>query len=288
MDNRRFFTISSIVSSNRVLYTPSSFAKSSLLYLQEIGTLQALAPHTSLRSNLPSYLFFIVISGTGKLIYDGNEYNLKKGDMIFIDCRKSYSHTTDSDNLWTLQWCHFNGPEMGNIYNKYCGRGGRPVFNPDNITPFFSILSELTILAKSSDYMRDMKINALLSELLVLIMNESWHPENRQLPSKRASVLDVKNYLDENYSGKITLDNLCKQFYISKYYLTHSFKDEFGQSITRYLLSIRITHAKQLLRFSNKSIEEIGYEVGIGAPAYFSRVFKDVEGVSPRQYRDQW
>jgi YesN/AraC family two-component response regulator len=59
-------------------------------------------------------------------------------------------------------------------------------------------------------------------------------------------------------------------------------------TITSYLLSVRITHAKQLLRFTNKSVEEIGYEVGIGAPHYFSRVFKEVEGVSPTVYREQW
>jgi len=43
-----------------------------------------------------------------------------------------------------------------------------------------------------------------------------------------------------------------------------------------------------MLRFSDKTAEEIGYEVGIGAPAYFSRVFKEIEGVSPSVYREQW
>jgi hypothetical protein len=71
MDQKKYFTTASIVSSNRVLYTPSAFARSSLLHLQEIGTLQALAPHTSSRSNLQSYLFFTVLSGSGVLNYDG-------------------------------------------------------------------------------------------------------------------------------------------------------------------------------------------------------------------------
>ena len=74
-----------VVSSNRILHTPSSFARSSLLHLQEIGTLQALAPHTSSRFNLQSYLFFTVLSGSGVLIYDGKKYDLKKGDMVFIE-----------------------------------------------------------------------------------------------------------------------------------------------------------------------------------------------------------
>ena len=78
MDKTISFTNStnSIVTSNRILYTPSSFARSSLLTLQEIGTLEALKPHTSSRDNLQSYLFFYVESGAGQLAYQGKVYEL--------------------------------------------------------------------------------------------------------------------------------------------------------------------------------------------------------------------
>ncbi len=276
-----------IVSSNRVLYTASSFARNSLLHLQEIGSLTALKPHISSRLNLNSYLFFIVVDGSGTLTYEMKEYILNRGSCVFIDCKKSYSHSTE-DKLWTLKWVHFYSPTMSSIYSKYCERGGRPVFTPDDSAPFISSLEKIMVIARSSDYLRDMKINTELSRLMSLIMAESWHPENRTLPSKKASVVEIKTYLDENYKAKITLDDLCDHFYISKHYLTHSFKDQFGISITSYLQSVRITHAKQLLRFSSKSVEEIGYEVGIGAPHYFSRVFKEVEGIAPVEYRKQW
>lgn len=100
----------SIVSSNRILYTPSTFARTSLLHLQEIGELEAKRSHTSSRSNLASFLFFSVVSGAGRLEYGGKEYKLSAGDMVFIDCHNQYSHTTDPDNLWTLRWVHFSVP----------------------------------------------------------------------------------------------------------------------------------------------------------------------------------
>jgi len=53
------FTNSPDVSSNRIIYTPSLFARSSLLYLQETGTLSAMAVHKSSRKNLLSYLFLL-------------------------------------------------------------------------------------------------------------------------------------------------------------------------------------------------------------------------------------
>lgn len=286
----QFFTNNKtiIVSSNRILYTPSVFARISLLHLQEIGELTALRPHVSSRSNLSSFLFFTVVDGTGKLIYSGKEYSLSPSSMVFIDCQNPYSHTTDPANLWTLRWVHFYGPTMGSIYNKYCERGGRPVFTPEDSAPFFAVWEELFLTAGSTDYMRDMKINSSLSELLVLIMAESWHPEDAATTRKKASVADVKDYLDREYCSKITLDSLAEKFYINKYYLTKVFKEQYGQSITAYLLQIRITKAKQLLRFSEKSVEEIGLEVGLGAPHYFSQTFRSVEGVPPSTYRKQW
>lgn len=286
----QFFTnnTQSIVASNRILYTPSTFARTSLLHLQEIGELEARRAHTSSRSNLTSFLFFIVVAGTGELKYREKEYKLSAGDMVFIDCHNPYSHTTDPNNLWTLRWVHFYGPTLPSIYNKYCERGGRPVFTPEDSAPFFNVFNQLFSTAGSADYMRDMLINQHLSTLLTLVMSESWHPEDATTAKKKASVADVKEYLDRNYAEKITLDGLATQFYINKYYLTKVFKEQYGQSITAYLLNIRITKAKQLLRFSERSVEEIGMEVGLGAPHYFSQTFKSVEGVPPSVYRKQW
>lgn len=58
-----------IVFSDRVLYNPTSIAKTALLYLQEIESLEAKKPHTSLRTYLSSYLFFCVNSGSGEQEY---------------------------------------------------------------------------------------------------------------------------------------------------------------------------------------------------------------------------
>ena len=71
MENYFTNSKSKVVDSDRVLYTASTFARSSLFHLQEIGRLKALKPHVSSRSNLQSYLFFIVENGSGILEYNG-------------------------------------------------------------------------------------------------------------------------------------------------------------------------------------------------------------------------
>ena len=284
-----YFTEASIVSSDRILYTPSDFARSSLLHLQEIGTLQALRPHVSSRTNLSSYLFFIVLSGSGTLTYFNETYSLKTGDCVFIDCSHPYSHTTSEENLWSLRWCHFYGPTLPSVYGKYAERGGRPAFTPQDTEPFTSLLEDLYDLASGNDYIRDMKINEKLNSLLTCLMSESWHPEHAgSSVYKRSSVSSVKEYLDLHYAEKITLDQLSREFYINKFYLTRVFKEQYGMPVNTYLRNLRITHAKQLLRFTDQSIEEIGIQCGMPQLHYFSRVFKEVEGISPSTYRNQW
>lgn len=275
------------VISNRILYTPSNFAKTSLAHLQEIGELQAQLPHTSKRNYLDSFLFFIVVSGQGSLDYEGSTIPLSSGDCVFIDCHNPYSHQT-SDQLWQLKWIHFYGPNLSNIYQKYRERGGQPAFHPSNLSSFEKIWGELFETAASADHIRDMRINEGIHSLLTLLMEESWHPETQRPGSKKQNLLLIKNYLDEHYHQKIPLDFLSEKFFINKFYLTRVFKEQFGVSINNYLLQIRITHAKQMLRFTDQTIEEIGYLCGIGDVHYFSRIFKKVEGISPGEYRKRW
>ena len=200
---------SPIVSSDRILYTPTTFAKSALLYLQEIGSLQAKQPHTSSRTHLSSFLFFCVNSGSGELEYQGKKHKLSAGDCVFIDCQQPYSHSTTTD-LWSLSWIHFFGVTMQDIYQKYVERGGRPVFQPKDIPAFSALLRSLFTLASSDDYIRDMRINSGLNELMVLLMNESWHPAERSdVALKKQNLAPIRDYLDTHYTEKISLDALA-------------------------------------------------------------------------------
>ncbi|MGN0558005.1 MAG: AraC family transcriptional regulator [Acutalibacteraceae bacterium] len=276
-----------LVSSSRILYTPSDFARNSLIHLQETGVLQAQYPHISSRSGLNSYLFFLVLSGSGELLYDGAVYKLKTNNAVFIDCKKQYSHKT-SDDLWMLKWVHFYGLSMPDIYDKYISRGGEPVLELDNPQAVIELLDELYDTAGSDDYVRDMRINEKLCSLLTVIMSKSWNPQNSNTSRKRREIHNIKAWIDENFKEKITLDDLSKKFFIDKYYLTKIFKEQYGTTINSYILNKRITKAKQLLRFTDKSIEQISDEIGIKDANYFSRIFKKIESASPGEYRKMW
>lgn len=293
-----------LVTSRRSIYTSSAFARDSLLFLQEAGSLQAAKPHTSRRSGLSSYLFFLVISGSGSLQTGDETYALHAGDCVFLDCSVPYAHTTSQD-LWELKWVHFSGMQMPGIYRKFLERSGSPVFCPASslgFSSFASLLDRLYELSVSDSYIRDMQLNEALASLLTQLMQEAWRPsggrssqgtsqtdkERGASPSGKLAIGDVRLYLDTHYTEEITLDQLAERFHVNKYYLMRRFRQQYGTTVGSYVLHARIGAAKRLLRFSDATLEEAGARVGIPDANYFSRIFKKIEGVTPSQYRRSW
>lgn len=278
------------VSSSRIIYTPSAFARSALIHLQETGSLTAVSPHTSARSGLVSYLFFVVHSGSGMLEYEGENYTLTAGDCVFIDCEKTYSHRSSQD-LWSLSWIHFYGPNLKQIYSKYRQRGGGVVFRPDDISVYSDIIGTVQAAASSDSYIKDMEISESLSHLLTVVMKETVSDEpmgeQRETRSDKFDISRVKEYIDRNFSQKIVLSELAAEFYISHVHMLRLFKQQYGITVASYINQQRITKAKEMLRFTDSSIEAVAIDCGF-EPNYFSRMFKKLEGMTPGEYRARW
>lgn len=289
--NTSMFDDGLVVQSDRIIYTASAFAKANTIHLQEIGRLKALKPHISYRENLDSYLFFLVLEGSGTVNLEKKDYHLSAGDCAFLDCRRPYFHLTDTDDLWRLKWVHFYGSNMNGIYNKYLQRGGLPCFTSQYPQKYQELLDGLYDIAASDLYIRDMKIYEKLTALLSLLMEESWDPSAHSPSGHTRSKCDiqaVKDHIDKHYTEKITLDTLAQTFYINKFHLTRVFKMAYGLSINSYIQQLRITQAKHLLRFSPLPIQTIAQRCGIDDANYFSRMFKKIENVSPGEFRKMW
>lgn len=96
----------------------------------------------------------------------------------------------------------------------------------------------------------------------------------------------LKNYLLENYDKDIKLTEISKDINYSSSYLSKIFYQEYNCSPNKYLISVRIQKAQQLLKHNtNLSVRQIGEAVGYPEQAYFSRIFKKSIGVSPLDYR---
>lgn len=96
----------------------------------------------------------------------------------------------------------------------------------------------------------------------------------------------IKQYIAMHYGEEISVDKLADMVYMTPSYLSHLFKKETGQNLSKYLKSYRMEMAKEKLEKTNEKIVNISYQVGYSNVSYFCQSFREYFGVSPQKYRD--
>lgn len=97
---------------------------------------------------------------------------------------------------------------------------------------------------------------------------------------------NAMNYICENYTISITLNDLAEHTYVSTYYLSRMFKKELGKNFVEYLNEVRIEKAKELLKSNRHKTYEVAELVGIQDPHYFSKIFKKYVNMTPTEYKE--
>lgn len=99
--------------------------------------------------------------------------------------------------------------------------------------------------------------------------------------------LHAIDYLNEHFAERITLEDLSREFFASKTTLIYNFKKYTNCSPMDFLLSVRLTKAKEQLVNTSKSIEAVALSCGFSSANYFGLIFKKKEGISPSAFRKQ-
>lgn len=100
------------------------------------------------------------------------------------------------------------------------------------------------------------------------------------------AVYKTMEYVRANYDKKLSLDEIAKNAFLSKAYLSSIFKEEIGESLTNYINRVRIEKSRVLLLDKEISLIDIANLCGFEDQSYFTRVFKKIVGISPKKYRD--
>ena len=96
------------------------------------------------------------------------------------------------------------------------------------------------------------------------------------------------NYIQHHLSEPISAEEMAKELFMSRPYLSAKFKEETGETLTDFILKEKTEEAKRLLRYSDKSSTAIGAYLGFSSLGHFSRVFKKYAGQAPSEYRDEY
>ena len=102
----------------------------------------------------------------------------------------------------------------------------------------------------------------------------------------KGAIREIQLYIRQHYSENITLNFLAEQFFLHPNYLSRLFKEKTGKNFVEYLTEVRMEKVKELLRTSDCKIIEICAMAGYDNPRYFSKVFKQYTGMTPKEYRE--
>lgn len=140
-------------------------------------------------------------------------------------------------------------------------------------------LTSLSALDSSDHYKKYYyEFNKIVDDLNIIV-------ENYQIELNQDVMNQIIKYLHEHYQDTITLYDLADYFGFSYSYLSSYFNERSDLTFNECLNKIRTQKAAELLRTSNISISDIGYQVGFSDHSYFCKVFKKQIGVTPSVYR---
>ena len=295
----RYFSYELDIAPNSIwnFITTTSVVKENFLYLQEAGHFFANPKYYTTREGLDSFLIKLTVSGQGILEYNGQTESIGPGHFYWIDCMKSQKYYTDPViGHWDVIWIHFNGPTARAYYETFFKLGkGNVVGKLAEDSSMYALLSSLLNRSATLDYPFDTEQNlfefdvhtsGILNQVLMeCIFAASISGQLHHIPPL---VRDIRSYLVANYNAKITLSQLSNQFNLDPYYLQKLFKRSLGQSPMEYMIYLRMSRAKNLIRTSSMTISEVAYAVGIDNISHFSRQFKKHEGMTPVEYRKNW
>lgn len=221
----------------------------------------------------------------GKLIYvlDGKEYHLQKGDFLYIPhgvSRCGYPKPPYSHQKYVVRFSYSMQDDV------------LPILSEQRVvqtrTKRFQYLQQRLALCHEYWQEKDLYYTVLCRSIaleVLAIVNRDSRIES--LNKKSAYLRKIRDYIHEHYQSPLTIDELAALVKINPTYLISQYKNHYGLPPIEYMHKLRIAKAEELLIMSDRSIEDIGYELGYCDGSYFYRVFKKVTGVAPSFYRKQ-
>jgi AraC-like DNA-binding protein len=260
------------------------------LYLVHCGH-QKCPPGYTYNHKIPNeYHLHFVLNGKGTFIIHDTLYNLKKGNIFLIPKNVPIQYNADMEDPWEYVWVTFDGEKAKDYLNDAGLSADNAVIESvipiSTYLPLVQKMLDTHILTRANEIKRVGYLFDLLSTLIEA-QNSAKGKAKSYDYSSETYVEHALQYISLNY-GHIKVCDIAKYIGINRSYLTSIFKKVLNVSPQEYLVNYRLRIAAELIKTTNQSIQEISNQVGYDNPFNFSKMFKNVYGMSPKAYRNQY
>ncbi len=231
------------------------------------------------------YLFHYVISGRGKLYANEKVYEITPRHGFLIVPGQITTYCADEEDPWVYTWLEFDGLRAHESLNLAGISGRRPVYTAWNAEAGRQLEEEMLYIVNHSDASPVHLIahGFLFLDQLVQSSADRRHNSERRL--RDFYIREALTFIEQNYQRDISIEEVAAECGLNRSYFGKVFRDAVGESPQAFLLHYRMARAAQLLKETRRTIGEIAAQVGYANQLHFSRAFKNVHGISPREYR---
>lgn len=239
-----------------------------------------------------NYLFHYVISGKGCLHANDEKdnttyYDISAPSGFLIEPGFVNTYYADKNHPWEYVWVEFGGlrakecVELAGLSHK------SPVYHLSDSEYGDQLAEQMLTIVKSQNASSMELIGRLYLFLDSLI---KYSASKKQLQGGQLSEFYAREavvYIEHNYAQNITVEDIAKKCKLDRSYFGKVFKKVVGQSPQEFLIRYRMAKAADALIIDNDSIGDVGISVGYPNLLHFSRAFKSIYGMSPREYRQK-
>ena len=165
--------------------------------------------------------------------------------------------------------------------------------NQYDIKTIKSYMQQLIFIqAEPNSYLKNEKIKFTVSSLLVALSDINYrytnnNPSYKEQKEKMLNMDSIIEYISSHYYENITLSDLSKKVAMSKQHFIRIFTEKYQTTPIKYLNMFRVITAQRLLESNTMNVTEVFKACGFNSSAHFTRVFKEITGITPKAYQLQ-
>lgn len=238
------------------------------------------------------FLFHYVISGTGVLMANDSQGNTRtysvksmQGFMIFPDQITTYY--ADKEVPWEYVWIEFDGLRVKSILEIAGLTQESPIYRAKSKNLREEMMKEMLYIVHNSESSPFHLIGHLYLFLDYLARSSASIKLNQGSQLRDFYIHEALAYIEHNFQNDISVENIAKVCGLNRTYFGKIFKEAVGKTPQEFLLNYRMVKATEFLKLTQLSIRDIGQAVGYENQLHFSRAFKNIYGMSPREWRNR-
>ena len=239
----------------------------------------------NLRNETNSFIFQYTLSGCGEIKIHDKIHPLPKDHAFIVSVPENcqyYIPASSSD--WKFIFVTFAGDEVRKCW-EYINSAHGYVFEISDrsgiIQQLFSIYDDV----QSGQLLDIYQVSQRAYEFVSLSYRHFETRVDSMLLKIPPDIINALQYIKENFTKDLSIDDIAEQTGLSKSHLSRKFKRFIGYSPLNYLNKYRVEQASYLLNYTSKTVKEISQEVGFADSNYFCKAFRKITGTSPNSLR---